>query len=121
MNNMHARANTIPMITGINSRVHSNKARNHSRIQLRIQTPYSEFFLHKLIEFKANFRDYQQPLGSERLDERDYHSYQLHSQSGEVSTDILAVMDAARSPENTPDGYKLFSVTDRDAAKVMRP
>ncbi|MDH1575466.1 hypothetical protein [Pseudomonas sp. GD03746] len=37
------------------------------------------------------------------------------------STDILAVMDAARSPENTPDGYKLFSVTDRDAAKVMRP
>ncbi|MCE5979096.1 hypothetical protein [Pseudomonas sp. JR33AA] len=37
------------------------------------------------------------------------------------STDILAVMDAACSPENTPDGYKLFSVTDRDAAKVMRP
>ncbi|WP_343583060.1 hypothetical protein [Pseudomonas sp.] len=37
------------------------------------------------------------------------------------STDILAVMDAARSPENTPAGYKLFSVTDRDAAKVMRP
>lgn len=37
------------------------------------------------------------------------------------STDILAVMDAARSPESTPDGYKLFSVTDRDAAKVMRP
>ncbi|MFK3770023.1 hypothetical protein [Pseudomonas putida] len=37
------------------------------------------------------------------------------------STDILAVMHAARSPENTPDGYKLFSVTDRDAAKVMRP
>ncbi|TRZ60016.1 hypothetical protein DZA28_08575 [Pseudomonas alloputida] len=37
------------------------------------------------------------------------------------STDILAVMDAARSPVNTPDGYKLFSVTDRDAAKVMRP
>ncbi|ADR60410.1 Hypothetical protein, conserved [Pseudomonas putida BIRD-1] len=37
------------------------------------------------------------------------------------STDILAVIDAARSPENTPDGYKLFSVTDHDAAKVMRP
>lgn len=37
------------------------------------------------------------------------------------STDILAVLDAARSPENTPDGYQLFSVTDRDAAKVARP
>jgi hypothetical protein len=37
------------------------------------------------------------------------------------STDILAVLDAARSPENTPDGYRLFSVTDRDAAKVARP
>ncbi|MFE2005737.1 hypothetical protein ACFW6U_10120 [Pseudomonas guariconensis] len=37
------------------------------------------------------------------------------------STDILAVLDAANSPENTPDGYKLFSVTDRDAAKVARP
>ncbi|AGN81514.1 hypothetical protein N5K35_22000 [Pseudomonas sp. GD03651] len=37
------------------------------------------------------------------------------------SSDILAVMDAARSPENTPEGYKLFSVTDRDAAKTMRP
>ena len=37
------------------------------------------------------------------------------------TTDILAVMDAARSTENTPAGYQLFSVTDRDAAKVARP
>lgn len=37
------------------------------------------------------------------------------------TSDILAVMDAARSPDNTPDGYQLFSVTDRDAAKVARP
>ncbi len=31
------------------------------------------------------------------------------------TTDILAVMEAAKSPENTPEGYKLFSVQDRDA------
>lgn len=37
------------------------------------------------------------------------------------SDDILAVMEAARTPENTPDGYELFSITDRDSLQVVRP
>lgn len=37
------------------------------------------------------------------------------------TSDILAVMEAARSPENTPDGFKLFSVTDRDSKDVVMP
>lgn len=37
------------------------------------------------------------------------------------TTDILAVMEAARSQENTPKGFKLFSITDREAAQVVHP
>ena len=41
--------------------------------------------------------------------------------SEDVGTnDILAVTEAAKSPENTPEGYKLFSVTDRDAVKTNK-
>lgn len=32
------------------------------------------------------------------------------------TSDILVVTGAAKSKENTPDGYRLFSVIDRDAA-----
>lgn len=35
--------------------------------------------------------------------------------------DIKAVIEAARSPENTPKGYQLFSVKDRDAGTEVRP
>lgn len=42
--------------------------------------------------------------------------------SDDIGTnDILAVMEAARLPENTPDGFKLFSVTDRDSKDVVMP
>lgn len=37
------------------------------------------------------------------------------------STDILAVVEAASSPENTPEGYRLFSVRDRDACVEVKP
>lgn len=38
------------------------------------------------------------------------------------TTDILAVTEAAGTPENTPEGYKLFSVKDRDSgAQVVKP
>lgn len=41
------------------------------------------------------------------------------AKSEDIGTnDILAVMEAAKSPENTPDGYKLFSVRDRDASHM---
>jgi len=35
--------------------------------------------------------------------------------------DIKAVLVAANAQENTPDGYKLFSVRDRDAGVEVKP
>jgi len=37
------------------------------------------------------------------------------------TSDILAVMEAARSPENTPDGFKLFSVMASPHQDVVMP
>lgn len=36
------------------------------------------------------------------------------------TTDINAVVHAASAPENTPDGYQLFSVRDRDSGVEVR-
>jgi hypothetical protein len=42
--------------------------------------------------------------------------------SNDLGTDdINTVVEAARSPENTPKGYQLFSVKDRDQGKEVRP
>lgn len=53
------------------------------------------------------------------------HAFSLNPKAGKRTffarsdeigtTDILAVTEAAKSSENTPDGYRLFRVTDRDA------
>ncbi|WP_439851114.1 hypothetical protein ACTACG_07135 [Pseudomonas syringae] len=42
--------------------------------------------------------------------------------STDVGTeDLNAVLVAAQSSENTPDGYSLFSVRDRDSGTEVRP
>lgn len=42
--------------------------------------------------------------------------------SKDVGTDdINALAVAAKAPENTPEGYKLFSVKDRDAGTEIHP
>ena len=42
--------------------------------------------------------------------------------SADLGTDdINAVAEAARAPENTPKGYQLFCVKDRDACTEVRP
>lgn len=42
--------------------------------------------------------------------------------SKDVGTeDIKAVLAAARTHENTPEGYKLFSIKDRDAGTEIKP
>jgi hypothetical protein len=35
--------------------------------------------------------------------------------------DVNVLLVAANAPENTPDGYKLFSVRDRDAGVEVTP
>lgn len=43
-------------------------------------------------------------------------------ESKDVGTEDINVMLAASgAPENTPEGYKLFSVRDRDAGTELRP
>lgn len=42
--------------------------------------------------------------------------------SKDVGTDdVKVVLVAANAPENTPDGYRLFSVRDRDAGVEVKP
>jgi hypothetical protein len=42
--------------------------------------------------------------------------------SKDVGTDDISVLAvAAKAPENTPEGYELFSVRDRDAGTEIKP
>lgn len=37
------------------------------------------------------------------------------------STDLSAVVEAAKHPDNVPEGYRLFLVRDRDAGIEVKP